>query len=243
MGAIYTNGEFYGGGSPGGGGSGGDYVLPPATSETLGGVKIGDGLSITENGLLSAPKRTSHTFDTNDFNISEQDKVSLDLNQKIVEITEADYNELTEEEKNNGTTYFIKDKIYDNSKNISYSTTPHKIGTWIDGSDVFEQTVHFKAPTTRNTDVQYNGEDYNMPMQYIDLIVDYVCMLKTTDDSTFFAFNYFASSSDQTRFWMNRTGFRLYFGIDSSSPRVGGDCYLTYRFTLKDGAKGELLWA
>lgn len=33
---------------------GGGYELPVATSSTLGGVKIGDGLSITEGGVLSA---------------------------------------------------------------------------------------------------------------------------------------------------------------------------------------------
>lgn len=32
---------------------GGSYVLPPATAETLGGVKIGDGISIAEDGTIS----------------------------------------------------------------------------------------------------------------------------------------------------------------------------------------------
>jgi len=34
--------------------TGSSYVLPPATSETLGGVKIGSGLSVTEDGTVSA---------------------------------------------------------------------------------------------------------------------------------------------------------------------------------------------
>lgn len=33
---------------------GGGYTLPPATSETLGGIKVGSGLSIEEDGTLSA---------------------------------------------------------------------------------------------------------------------------------------------------------------------------------------------
>ena len=33
---------------------GGSYTLPPATSETLGGVKVGAGLSVSEDGTLSA---------------------------------------------------------------------------------------------------------------------------------------------------------------------------------------------
>ena len=32
---------------------GGGYELPPATEETLGGIKVGSGLSITQDGVLS----------------------------------------------------------------------------------------------------------------------------------------------------------------------------------------------
>lgn len=41
------------GGSDGGGGGGITYTLPIASSTTLGGVKIGEGLAIDENGVLS----------------------------------------------------------------------------------------------------------------------------------------------------------------------------------------------
>lgn len=37
---------------PGGGGEG--YTLPPATASKLGGVKVGSGLSVTNDGTLSA---------------------------------------------------------------------------------------------------------------------------------------------------------------------------------------------
>lgn len=40
------------------GGGGGGYVLPVATSDTLGGVKIGNNLEIDEEGVLSAPDPT-----------------------------------------------------------------------------------------------------------------------------------------------------------------------------------------
>ena len=39
---------------PGGEGGSGEYTLPAATETTLGGVKVGEGLSITEDGVLSA---------------------------------------------------------------------------------------------------------------------------------------------------------------------------------------------
>lgn len=38
----------------GGGGSGGNYILPTASSSTLGGVKVGSGLTINTSGVLSA---------------------------------------------------------------------------------------------------------------------------------------------------------------------------------------------
>lgn len=38
------------------------YVLPPATAETLGGVKVGDGLEVTEDGTLSATVVSDDTF-------------------------------------------------------------------------------------------------------------------------------------------------------------------------------------
>lgn len=46
------------------GGGGGGYVLPVASAETLGGVKVGDNLSIDENGVLSAEGGGSsmHTY-------------------------------------------------------------------------------------------------------------------------------------------------------------------------------------
>ena len=38
----------------GGGGGGNGYTLPTATTSTLGGIKVGSGLSITAEGVLSA---------------------------------------------------------------------------------------------------------------------------------------------------------------------------------------------
>ena len=41
-------------GLDGGGGGGSGYTLPAATASTLGGIKVGNGLSITAEGVLSA---------------------------------------------------------------------------------------------------------------------------------------------------------------------------------------------
>ena len=51
-------------GSGGTGGSGGNYILPVATATTLGGVKIGDGLSIDSAGVVSVNAETLFDEDT-----------------------------------------------------------------------------------------------------------------------------------------------------------------------------------
>ena len=93
-GIQFAGANFDSGGSGGGGG----YVLPPATSETLGGVKIGSGLSVTEDGTISASGGGG----------------------------------------GGGT--------------ISYSTTPVKIGTWVNDKDVYRRVFIFNKTITMSTD-------------------------------------------------------------------------------------------
>ncbi|HAR0175316.1 TPA: hypothetical protein IYG63_002940, partial [Enterococcus faecium] len=52
-------------------GEGGTYILPIATPEQLGGIKVGELLEVTEEGVLSATKQT-------DFNFSEELKGKLE---------------------------------------------------------------------------------------------------------------------------------------------------------------------
>lgn len=67
----------------GGGGGGGSYTLPIASDTVLGGVKIGNGLSIENDGKLNASV----------------------------------------------------------SSEVQYSTTEKRIGTWVDGTPLFEKTL------------------------------------------------------------------------------------------------------
>lgn len=67
-------------------GGGGSYTLPPATTSTLGGVKVGSGLSVESDGTLSATGGGS-------------------------------------------------------GGGLTYSATEHVVGTWLDGSDVYEKTL------------------------------------------------------------------------------------------------------
>ena len=45
-------------------GEGGVYILPIATADELGGIKVGQLLEITEDGTLSAVKQTDQNFTT-----------------------------------------------------------------------------------------------------------------------------------------------------------------------------------
>lgn len=51
---VYANGSWIGSYVGTGGGSGEGYTLPPASATTLGGVKIGSGISVTADGVISA---------------------------------------------------------------------------------------------------------------------------------------------------------------------------------------------
>lgn len=51
---VYANGSWIGSYVGTGGGSGEGYTLPPASATTLGGVKIGNGISVTADGVISA---------------------------------------------------------------------------------------------------------------------------------------------------------------------------------------------
>ena len=74
--------QFAGIGLDTGGGGGGSYVLPTATANRLGGVKVGSGLEVTSDGTLSTS----------------------------------------------------------GGGGVAYSTTEHTVGTWLDGSIVYERT-------------------------------------------------------------------------------------------------------
>lgn len=51
---VYANGSWIGSYVGTGGGSGEGYTLPPASATTLGGVKIGSGINVTADGVISA---------------------------------------------------------------------------------------------------------------------------------------------------------------------------------------------
>ena len=102
------------------------YTLPIASAETLGGVKIGDNITISEDGKISAPAPTPE-YDLpvasaevlggikigEGLNITEEGILSANGGSggSFKEVTKAYYDSLSDEEKKNGIVYFIKDWV------------------------------------------------------------------------------------------------------------------------------------
>ncbi len=72
-----------------------------------------------------------------------------------VELTQAEYDALTEEEKNNGSVYFITDTngSGEDFQPVIYSLDEREIGVWTDGKPLYEKTYIFSSTLTlyRNT--------------------------------------------------------------------------------------------
>lgn len=102
------------------------YTLPIASAETLGGVKIGDNITISEDGKISAPAPTpEYNLPVASAEVLGGIKIGEGLNiteegilstnggggggGNFKEVTKAYYDNLSDEEKKNGTVYFIKD--------------------------------------------------------------------------------------------------------------------------------------
>ena len=104
------------------------YTLPIASTETLGGVKIGNNITISEDGKISAPAPTpgyNLPVASNEvlggikigegLNITEDGILSANGGSggggNFKEVTKAYYDSLSDEKKKNGTVYFIKDWV------------------------------------------------------------------------------------------------------------------------------------
>lgn len=100
----------------GGGGSAEPYILPPAKADTLGGVMVGDNLSVEENGRVSAP--APYELPIAKPSILGGVKIGSNL-------------------------AFRADGTLDAVTNAfcRYSTSEQIVGTWIDGKPLYQKTM------------------------------------------------------------------------------------------------------
>lgn len=145
------------GGSSSASSGGSVYNLPPATKETLGGIKVGNGLDIEEDGLLNVNTsyanqnafsnvkvgNTTIAADTTTDTLTiaagsnvkitpdaTNNKVTIDATSGVVDITQADYNDLAN--KQDGVLYNITDADeYIKAENVEYGDSDVK--TALDG--------------------------------------------------------------------------------------------------------------
>lgn len=99
-------------------GSGDIYELPVASADTLGGVKVGSNLVITEEGVLSAPAPyvlpTAGAETLGGVKVGEG--LSINTETGVLSVSGG--------------------SVTGND----YSTTEQKVGTWIDGKDLYQKT-------------------------------------------------------------------------------------------------------
>lgn len=114
----------------GSGGGGGSYVLPIAAADTLGGIKVGDNLTVEEDGTLNAAD--PYTLPIAEDNTLGGVKVGSGLS------------------INDETGVLSADRQI-----VDYSTTEQATGKkWIDGSDIFRKVISFgELPNTTTKSV------------------------------------------------------------------------------------------
>lgn len=164
--------EYHGGGS--------EYVLPPATASTLGGVKIGEGLNVTGDGTISvqggeAPvtsvngKSGAVVLNYDDVgapSLQEFQQVEDDLDEKysadnpVPLATSLTAGTVLPEEKTDDMTQPVGiDELGmlwtapgGGGGGVNYSTDEQDTGlTWIDGSPIYQKTYYGTASSSSNT--------------------------------------------------------------------------------------------
>ena len=97
------------------------------------------------------------------------------------ELTQAEYDALTTEEKNNGTMYFITDTTVmapNKFQPTIYSLDEREIGVWIDGKPLYEKTLQY----TGDTVITISPNDYNTKYEAIGITDIYVSDVLPTLD-------------------------------------------------------------
>lgn len=131
-------------------------------------------------------------------------------------LTQAEYNALSDAEKNNGTTYYITDAS--NRQNDVYSTSEQAVGTWIDGRTVYRKSAAF-------LNVQATANGYKLfdfaPAKSMPLDIKVTYNASWDKGATFFTHD--ALSQSDVRWFMANGQLRVNWGGNAWS----GDYYVT----------------
>lgn len=176
-------------------------AIPKATTTILGGIKLdGETLTMDTNGVVSvvggASGGASYLVDLKDTNIlsatiqdgdvltynsetSTWTNSTIDLGAGSRELTLAEYDALTAEEKADGTDYYITDAEEMDELLVStsntYSLDEKVVGRWINGKPIYQKTIESFPDKVSNTIENWAN--------YVEDIISIHSILKITGES------------------------------------------------------------
>lgn len=200
--------------------NGGSYELPIASSSTLGGIKVGSGLSINPStGELSAtggggggttvvpnPVGTP----TDNLNTVQIGQTIYDIPDGVeaIELTKAAYESKSQAEKEDPTkVYFVTD--YE-TEDATYSTTETVIGKWIDGKPIYRIVLDYHQTPITNLGIDVSALS-------IDTLIRTDAL--GTDDSSNYAYPKWTLNS------VSGSNSRLIYMQNATTLKVEGSYY------------------
>lgn len=159
------------------------------------------------------------------------------------ELTQAEYDALTTEEKNNGTVYYITDGDDNNGgyqliQPIIYSEEEREVGVWTDGKPLYQKTFSLTTPSTTDDSIVSD-----LSLLQIDVVTDIKGVIVARSELT---------SQIIPIFWSHTSQLigTLYFDIDGKTLRqkLSTDTYLsknefvTIQYTKTTDVAGSGKW-
>ena len=132
-------------------------------------------------------------------------KETVDNIEPSVEISWADYQALSEEEKNNDTVYYIPDMPV--SSGESYSTEEQVIGTWIDGKPLYRRVINSTTPN-----VETDGTPTNKTMYITECNVETMVTLRGIANISG-VFAYSGQTWNDYSFYLNYVSNEKFIGV------------------------------
>ena len=161
-------------------------------------------------------------------------------NADYVELTQAQYDALTDAQKTNGKMYFITDVNGDGSQfqPVIYSETEREIGVWTNGKPLYQRT--FKGTVTGSPFTFFNGVDYDID-EYVSAFV------KLTTANSGYDYEYISTgyvNSGNFIGIMNggSTNKTLALYYDTGSYSSGSTYCLTIQYTKTTDTAGSGTW-
>ena len=148
-----------------------------------------------------------------------------------VELTQLQYDALSDAEKKNGKMYFITDANGDGSQfqPIIYSEEEREIGVWTDGKPLYEKTFN---------NITYGSQTtIDVSSLSIDTVVAFGGTNKETSNNNQSTFGYYNSSSDRTQYYYNASNDTI-----SIAPTASGHGSVTIRYTKTTDQAGSGTW-